>query len=239
MDPALSSFIEQRCREATIRRALLLGLLALFVASLLGLGCMTRRPAAPTPLSGVLHLERGLEPAPSTVTAGLGDAGAPASVATAGSLPHGVDAGAEVCDILEFHEDTGSVLAIPYEKVSAVAMNAPATCLVIESGGLYQGILDGHHLEPLYRQLLRHRVGRLEASSLANGGTFSLPVVPMSTLLQGRGPLGIPAPPHPMFVSTDDPEGEQPIVTRCRVCISVPYHFSGCTGAYVADNDLK
>ena len=115
-------------------------------------------------------------------------------------------------------------------------MNAPGTCIVLESGSVYQGIIEGRHPQALYRQLLKHGVGRLEASSIANGGTFSLPVVPMSTLLQGRGPLGLPAPPHPMLVSTDDPEDEQPIVTRVRVCIDVPFHFSGCNGDYVADN---
>jgi hypothetical protein len=159
-------------------------------------------------------------------------------VGTASTSPQGVDAGGEVFDVLEFREDTGSVLAIPYKNVSAVAMNAPQSCIVIESGGLYQAILDGDHLAPLYAQILKHRVSGLEASSLASGGTFSLPVVPMSTLVRGRGPLGIPAPPHPMLVSTDEPNDEQPIVTRVRVCIDQPFHFR-CDGSYVADNDIK
>lgn len=236
MDPKLSSFIAQRCREVTIRRTVLLALLALFVASLLGMGCMTRRPARQQPLSGVVHLESGLESLPPPPPAIAMDAGSP--VPTASPLPRSVDAGAEVFDALEFREDQGSVLSIPYEKISAVAMNAPRSCLVIEGGGLYQAIIEGRDLEPLYRQVLKRRIARLEASSLANGETYSIPVVPMSTLLQGRGPLGIPAPLHPTFVSTDDPEGEPPIVTRVRVCLDVPFHFN-CTGAYVADNDFK
>ncbi|SRR5579883_348205 len=234
LDPKLECFIERRCREVALRRAVLLGLLALFVGSLLGLGCMTRRPAGQPPLSGVLHLERGFQPVPAAPSAPT-DAGAPASVGASGASPQSVDAGGEVFDVLELTEDTGSILAIPYEKVTAVAMNAPRTCLVIECGGLYECIVDGNDLEPLYRQLLKHRIGRLEASSLCSGGTFSLPVVPMSTLLRGRGPLGIPAPPHPMLVSTDDPQDEQPIVTRVRVCLDVPFHFR-CDGSYVADD---
>jgi hypothetical protein len=238
VDPALSSWIERRCREGTIRRALLLLLLGFFAASLLGLGCMTRRPAGPPLLSGVLHLEQGLEPTPGTPPRALIDAGAPAPVGTAGTSPQSVDAGGEVFDTLEFREDTGSVLAIPYKNVSAIAINAQHSCIVIESGGLYQAILDGDRLEPLYAQLLKRKVGRLEASSLASGGTFSIPVVAMSTLLRGRGPLGMPAPLHPMIVSTDAPDDEQPVVTRVRVCIDQPFHFR-CDGSYVADNDIK
>jgi hypothetical protein len=214
---------------------LLLVLLGFFALSLLGLGCLARRTAGPPPLSGVLDLERGFDPPLRALTAGPDDAGTAASVPTASLTTPAADAGHEVFEDLEFSEDRGSVLSVPYSRIAALAMNMRHTCIVVEVSGMYQAILEGTDLQPLFRQLQQHRVRRLETSSLANGATYSIPVIPMSSLLQGRGPQGIPAPPHPMLVSTDDPLDEQPVLTRVRVCLDCPYHFNGCTGAYVAD----
>ena len=114
MDPRLSSFIASHRRAACARRALFLVLLALFAASLLGLGCMARRPASLRPLSGILHLDRAPAPRPGAPSVAPVDAGATACTGTACSLQPPPDAGAQVFEVLEFREDQGSVIAIPW-----------------------------------------------------------------------------------------------------------------------------
>jgi len=137
-------------------------------------------------------------------------------------------------EAIDFVEEQGGIFSIPYDRLAALALNAPRTVAVIE-GALYQAIIEGDRLEPVYRQIQKRRINRLEASSFANGETYLLPVVPMTTLMQGRGPLGIPAPPHPTLVPCDGPGDEVPVITRIRIVLQEPYHFDGKTGAYRSD----
>jgi hypothetical protein len=221
MHPKAPRFIESRSRTLLIRTVLFL-VLGTFALSSVALGGMARHPRQ-LPLSGTVRLEQGPVPAPTV---------SPSSDVTA--LPPTLDAGAPTYETLDFVEAQGGIFSIPYDRLSALAMNAPRSVIVIE-GALYQALVEGSRLEPLYRQIQKHQIKCLEASSFANGETYSLAVVPMTTLMQGRGPLGIPAPPHPMLVPGDNAGEELPVITRIRIVLQEPYHFDGKTGAYTSD----
>jgi hypothetical protein len=219
MNPKEPRFIESRSRTLLIGMLLLL-VLGTFAVSSVALGGMARHPRQP-PVAGTVQLEQGLVPAST----------ASSNVTT---MPPILDAGASTYEALDFIEAQGGIFSIPYDRLAALAMNAPRSVIVIE-GALYQAIVEGNRLEPLYRQIQKRRINCLEASSFANGETYSLPVAPMTTLMLGRGPLGIPEPPHPTLVPGDNAGEELPVITRIRIVLQEPYHFDGKTGAYTSD----
>jgi hypothetical protein len=229
MHPTLLRFIETRSRIATIRRVLFFAVLGIFLLSSVALGGMTRHPRVPPP-SGTLHLESGLVPVPSASRSP--DATAPPPAAhDAGPLP--------VYEAIDFVEEQGDVFALSYDHLSALALNPQRTVCVLEYT-LYQALVEGQNLEPLYRDIRKRRIERLEASSLANGATLTLPVVPLVSLPRSHAGAfenrawghSLPAPLVPLMAAGDG----APVITRVRVVLPSPYHF-GKSGEYVRDED--
>ena len=167
MHPKRPRFIESRSRSLLVRTVLFL-VLGTFALSSVALGGMARHPRQ-LPLSETVRLEQGPVPAPTASRSA--DATAP---------PTTLDAGAPTYEALDFVEVQGGIFSIPYDRLAALAVNAPRSVIVIE-GALYQAIVEGSRLEPLYRQIQKRQIKCLEASSFSNGETYSLPVVPMTT----------------------------------------------------------
>src|ERR1019366_1115390 len=158
MHPKAPRFIESRSRTLLIRTVLFL-VLGTFALSSVALGGMARHPRQ-LPLSGTVRLEQGPVPAPTV---------SPSSDVTA--LPPTLDAGSPTYETLDFVEAQGGIFSIPYDRLAALAMNAPRSVIVIEAA-LYQAIVEGSRLEPVYRQIQKRQINCLEASSFANGETY-------------------------------------------------------------------
>jgi hypothetical protein len=142
-------------------------------------------------------------------------------------------------DAIEFVEEQGGTYSLDYDHLCALALSAPRNTLVLEYT-LYDSILEGRDLEALYRAIRKRQVERLEASSLANGETLTIPVVPLASL--SRSNLGAfenrawgnSVPPLP---PSDEPgAADTPTVTRVRVVLPSPYSF-GKSGQYVREED--
>jgi len=140
-------------------------------------------------------------------------------------------------DALDFIEWSGSVYSLPYDRIYGLSLNAPRTVCVIV-GSTYQAVLEGRNLEPLYRQIQRHEIGTLKADSLADGATYSIPVVPLPSLIELSKVTAARLPtlqllPEPVQREADS-VSDAPVIRRVRVVNNVPFHYSP-TGAYVSD----
>jgi hypothetical protein len=142
-------------------------------------------------------------------------------------------------DTIDFHEQQGSEYSLKYDNLCALGLSAPRNTLVLEYT-LYQVVIEGEHLEPVYRVIRKRQVGTLQATSLANGSTTIIPLVPLASLPRSNagsyenrvwGDSVLPLPP------SDEPEaGDEPTVTRVRVVLPSPYVF-GKAGQYVREED--
>ena len=142
-------------------------------------------------------------------------------------------------DAIDFVEQQGSEYSLKYDNLCALGLSAPRNTLVLEYT-LYQVVIEGEHLEPVYRVVRKRQIGTLQAPSLANGSTMTIPVLPLASLPRSNvgsyenrvwGDSVLPLPP------SDEPEAEdEPTVTRVRVVLPSPYVF-GKAGQYVREED--
>ncbi len=133
---------------------------------------------------------------------------------------------------IEFVCERGEVLTIPFQRLNALALN-PQRTMCVAQWGLYQSIIEGRGLYPIYLQLEEHRIGYLRADSLANGEALDLGVVPLARLAFRPPPSATL--PSLDLVPIDDAGMELPEITRVRVVLDLPFHW-GRHGEYVADS---
>jgi hypothetical protein len=198
------------------------------------------RAHAPDVASRV-HLQLGSVTPPLGSAANLAAGeGAPACSGSSCQHPHSL--GSDVLsppdyDAMDFVEESGSIYSIPFDRICALSINAPRTVCVIE-GPFYQAVIEGSNLEPLYRQIQKRQIGTLKADSLADGDTYSVPVVPMATLMELSKAKASGAA-TPELAAQVDSILQAPVIGRVRVVPNVPFHFDGRTGAYVSDEGGK
>jgi hypothetical protein len=139
---------------------------------------------------------------------------------------------------IEFYPEEGGKFSLPYSHLVARSLNRNATVYVIQFS-LYQAIIEGERLEDIDRQVAKRRIGRMQASVLANGDTYALPVIPLGVLEHRKpGEVTTPVPTLISFTADDDAGGDGlPVIRRVRVELDVPFHYDGRTGAYVSDED--
>lgn len=141
-------------------------------------------------------------------------------------------------DAIEFVEEQGGQFALDYDRLCALALSAPRNTLVLQYT-LYDAIVEGRDLEALYQGIRKRHIGWLQAASLANGETRTIPVVPLSLPRSSEAAYenrawGNALPP---LLTADDPaDAQEPEVTRVRVVLPSPYSF-GKKGEYIREEE--
>jgi hypothetical protein len=183
---------------------------------------------------------RGLPPAPPPPVKVVSEPDTPSTCTGVACPLHHAVSDPPTYDTIDFHEQQGSEYSLKYDNLCALGLSAPRNTLVLEYT-LYQVVIEGEHLEPVYRVIRKRQVGTLQATSIANGDTMTIPVVPLASLPRSNagsyenrvwGDSVLPLPP------SDEPEDaeDEPTVTRVRVVLPSPYVF-GKAGQYVREED--
>lgn len=222
-----------------VRRRLVRAVVLVAVPALvLALGATGRPHAAHAPSSVRLDAGSATPPPGSAADLAAGE-GAPVCLGSVCPLPKSLGSVAltrPAFEALDFVEESGSISSIPFDRVCALSINAPRTVCVIE-GPFYQAVIEGANLEPLYRQIQKRQIGTLKADSLANGDTYSVPVVPMAQLMELSKAKASGA--ATSELTQVDSILQAPVIGRVRVVPNVPFHFDGRSGAYVSDGGDK
>jgi hypothetical protein len=122
---------------------------------------------------------------------------------------------------------------LPYDHLVAWAISPQGTTCVA-TFTLTQAIVSGTGLNGFYQALGEHRIRRVQATSLANGQPYSIPVVPMTTLMARRNESLTDA--HPLLVDVVPMDGneEAPAIAKVQLVDLEDWHF-GAKGDYVSD----
>ena len=189
--------------------------------------------------AGELHGQSrhaGLPPPPPPVKVAETDAGS--SCTGVACAAHGAPQ-FPTYDAITFIEQQGAQFELGYDRLCALAVSAPHTTIVAQYNE-YDVIIRRRNLGPVFDALRRRQIGTLQATSIANGSTLSIPLVPLASLPRSNvgayenRAWGDSVPPLP---PPDDPtEEDEPVITEVRIALSSPFSF-GKSGEYVREED--